>query len=135
MRLPKNQKVRSIELLAEKGFIMEVTDIRAFIPSKDYEVSQSFYQALGFKMAKVSDDLSVFELGTCTFFLQRYYNKEFAENLMFQLVVPSIEMAYEVIKKVQGFGSRIEPVKVEPWGKVIYLWGPSGELWHVTELS
>jgi len=28
---------------------------------------------------------------------------------------------------------RADPPKREAWGKVIYLWGPSGELWHFTE--
>lgn len=114
---------------------MNASDIRTFIPSKDYDVSKSFYQALGFKMEKASEDLSIFQMGDCTFFLQRHYNKEFAENLMLQLVVPSIEEAFEVIKNVQGFDFRYSPIKTEPWGKVVYLWGPSGELWHVTELN
>jgi predicted lactoylglutathione lyase len=47
---------------------MQVSDIRVFIPSKDYQVSQSFYQALGFTMSKASDDLSILESGNSTFF-------------------------------------------------------------------
>lgn len=38
---------------------MEVSDIRVFIPSKDYYISKSSYQALGFKMSKASEDLSI----------------------------------------------------------------------------
>ncbi len=112
---------------------MKVDDIRVFIPSKNYEVSQSFYQALGFKKSRVSDDLCLFENGECTFFLQNYYNQQFAENLMFQLSVLDIEEAYQVISRLEGFDIRFEPIKQERWGKVVYLWGPSGELWHVTE--
>jgi hypothetical protein len=114
---------------------MKVDDIRVFIPSKDYKVSQSFYQALGFKMSYVSDDLSLFESGDCTFFLQNYYNKQFAENLMFQLSVLDIQEAYQTISSLKGFDIRFEPIKQERWGKVVYLWGPAGELWHVTEFN
>ena len=114
---------------------MKVDDIRVFIPSKDYEMSKSFYQALGFKMDYVTDDLSLFESGKCAFFLQNYYNEQFAENLMLQLSVVNINDAYEVISNLIGFDIKCEPIKTERWGKVVYLWGPSGELWHVTEFS
>lgn len=114
---------------------MKLNDIRVFIPSKDYEISQSFYQALGFTLSKASDDLSILEKDDTTFFLQRYYNKEFAENLMLQLIVENIEAAYKVVSGIEGYDIRYSPIKQESWGKVIYLWGPSGELWHITELN
>lgn len=113
---------------------MEVDDIRVFIPCKDYDKSKSFYQALGFKMSKASEDLSIFELGRCTFFLQRYYSKEFAENLMLQLIVPDIQEVYQTLSQIKDHDFRFEPIKSERWGKVVYMWGPSGELWHITEL-
>lgn len=114
---------------------MKVDDISVFIPSKNYQVSQAFYQALGFKMDYVNDDLSLFQSGTCKFFLQRFYNQEFANNLMLQLSVIDINEAFEVITHLKGFDIKYEPIVAERWGKVVYLWGPSGELWHVTEFS
>lgn len=114
---------------------MKVDDIRTFIPSKDYEVSKSFYEALGFKGEYASDDLTLFESGECSFWLQRFYNEEFANNLMLQLSVLDIEEAFDLISNLKGFDIKFEPIKVERWGKVVYLWGPSGELWHVTEFS
>jgi hypothetical protein len=113
---------------------VKVDDIRVFIPSKDYEKSKSFYQALGFQMDYVSEDLCLFENGDCTFFLQNFYNEDFATNLMFQLLVVDIDDAFKVISNLAQLDIKYEPIKTERWGKVIYLWGPSGELWHVTEL-
>jgi hypothetical protein len=49
--------------------------------------------------------------------------------------VSDIGKTLEVISKIEGFNIKFNPVKDEPWGKVIYLWGPSGELWHVTEFN
>jgi hypothetical protein len=112
---------------------MKVDDIRAFIPCKDYENSKTFYTELGFSGEYVTDDLTLFEAGECTFFLQRYYNKEFAENLMFQLIVVDIDAAFEMANKSKH-KTKITPIQQEHWGKVFYLTGPSGELWHVTEL-
>lgn len=114
---------------------MKVDDIRVFIPSKDYELSQSFYQALGFEMDYVTADLSLFTSGKCTFFLQKFFNEELANNLMLQLSVLDINEAFELISSLDSFDIKYEPIKTEHWGKVIYLWGPSGELWHVTEFS
>jgi len=114
---------------------VQVIDIKSFIPSKDYIESQRFYQALGFDMQIVSDDLSIFKNGSCSFYLQRFFNEELAKNLMLQLSVTNIEKAMEVILKIAGFNIKFNPIKDEPWGKVIYLWGPSGELWHVTEFN
>lgn len=114
---------------------MQVSDIRPFVPSKDYEQSKSFYQALGFSMSYASEDLSIFTLGPCTFFLQRYYNEAFANNLMLQLIVADIEEAFARISGISDMEIRYQPIKQESWGKVIYLWGPAGELWHITQLS
>lgn len=114
---------------------MQVDDIRVFIPSKDYEVSKAFYQSLGFKMDYVSEDLSLFENGDCFFFLQRFYNKELADNFMLQISVVDINEAYETIANLHGFNCKFDPIKNERWGKVIYLWGPSGELLHITEFT
>lgn len=114
---------------------MQANDIRVFIPSKDYEESLSFYKAMGFQMEPANDDLSIFSNGTCTFFLQRFFNEELASNLMLQLSVTDIQKAFDVISNIKGFNIKYEPIKAERWGKVIYLWGPAGELWHVTEFS
>jgi predicted lactoylglutathione lyase len=71
--------------------VVQVTDIRVFIPCKDYKKSQSFYQAMGFNLEPVSDDLSIFNKGSCTFFLQRIFNQELANNRMLHLIVPDIQ--------------------------------------------
>ena len=113
---------------------MKVDDIRAFIPSKDYEITKTFYTELGFTGVYVSDDLTLFESGECTFFVQRFYNKELAENLMLQLIVLDIETAFEIANKSKH-KTKISPIQQENWGKVFYLHGPSGELWHVTQLA
>jgi hypothetical protein len=114
---------------------MQASDIRVFIPSKDFNESIAFYQALGFVMQPAGEDLAIFEGNGCTFFLQKYYSEEFAKNLMLQLLVPSIEDALAVIESVKNFNIKYQPIKDEAWGRVVYLWGPSGELWHVTQLN
>lgn len=112
---------------------MKVDDIKAFIPSKDYERSTKFYTDLGFSGEFVTEDLTLFSNDDCSFFLQRFYNQQLAENLMLQLCVLDIDVAF--IKADSARHKRkITSIQSEPWGKVFYLWGPAGELWHVTQL-
>ncbi|MBU3016881.1 lactoylglutathione lyase [Paraglaciecola agarilytica] len=114
---------------------MQPTDIRLFIPSKDFAFSQTFYQALGFSRAPVNDQLCIFSQGGCTFFLQNFYNQAFAENLMMQLIVKDINAALKQIENMGELVDKYEPIQQETWGKVIYLSGPAGELWHITQLT
>ena len=54
---------------------------------------------------------------------------------MLQLIVKDINAARNQIESMGDLLGKYEPIKQEPWGKVIYLWGPAGELWHITELT
>ncbi|MDZ7923119.1 MAG: hypothetical protein U5M23_03480 [Marinagarivorans sp.] len=114
---------------------MQANDLRVFIPSKNFEQSQVFYQAMGFSVMVINDDLRFLSLGSCSFFLQNYYNQEFANNLMLQLIVPDINDAFKTVAAIKDPDFRFEPIKQEHWGKVVYMWGPAGELWHITELA
>jgi len=51
------------------------------------------------------------------------------------MIVLDIEKVYQLISNLKGFDYKFESIKIEPWGKVIYLWGPFGELWHITQLN
>lgn len=113
---------------------MDVIDIKAFVPSKDYEISKSFYSEIGFTSEYVSDDLTLFENGDCLFFLQRFYNEKLAKNFMLQICVADIDEAFELCSNSE-YKTKITPVQQESWGKVFYLWGPVGELLHITQLG
>ncbi len=115
---------------------MNINEIRPFIPCKNYDQSKLFYESLGFVSEGAGAELTIFEKDGCTFFLQRhYYSEEFAKNLMFQLVVEDIKNAHELASGIDVVGIEYSEIKHEGWGKVFYLWGPSGELWHITELN
>ncbi|WP_404340186.1 lactoylglutathione lyase [Pseudoalteromonas mariniglutinosa] len=113
---------------------MDVIDIKAFVPSKDYEISQSFYSEIGFKSEYITEDLSLFENGDCFFFLQRFYNEDLANNFMLQICVADIYEAFELCSN-SLHKTKITPVQQESWGNVFYLWGPAGELLHITQLG
>ncbi|BCE00194.1 hypothetical protein [Marinicellulosiphila megalodicopiae] len=114
---------------------MQAEDLRLFIPSLNFQESSRFYEALGFNKTEVNDELAIFVNGGVTFFLQNHFNQEFAQNLMMQLIVKDIQAALNTIQQIKDITFKFEPIKQEHWGKVIYLWGPAGELWHITELN
>ena len=64
---------------------------RPFLPALDYARSKAFYEALGFVNELDSDDVSVYRIGSTSFLLQRYYQKEWAENSMMQLLVDDLD--------------------------------------------
>ena len=112
---------------------MNVEDIKAFVPCEDYEISKLFYEEIGFKSSYVSDDLTLLENGDCFLFLQRFYNSGLADNFMLQICVDDIDSAYRLCSKTEH-KRKISIIEKERWGKIFYLWGPSGELLHITQL-
>jgi predicted enzyme related to lactoylglutathione lyase len=111
--------------------------VRPFVPAKDFDLSKHFYEALGFE--KVLDgDVAIFQAGSGGFILQRYYQKEWAENFMMQLVVDDLDAWWHHIQGLdlpQKFGTPMpKPPAMQPWGlRVAYLVDPSGVLWHVAQ--
>lgn len=110
---------------------------RPFLPAKDFELSKRFYEALGF--AKTLDsEVTIFSAGSGGFLLQRYYQKEWAENFMMQLMVDDLDAWWNHILALdlpQQFGvPEPKPPAMQPWGlRIAYVVDPSGVLWHVAE--
>jgi hypothetical protein len=110
---------------------------RPFLPSRDFELSKRFYEALGF--TKLLDgEVAIFRLGSSGFILQRYYQKEWAENFMMQLMVDDLDAWWSHIVGLdlpRHFGVRPpKPPEMQPWGlRVAYVVDPCGVLWHVAQ--
>lgn len=109
--------------------------IRPFIGSKDFKISRSFYQELGFKENILAPGLSVFQLGHLSFYLQDAYVKEWIENTMLFLEVDNVEQYYDYLHSLQlpeKFPAvKLMPIRTEAWGRECFLHDPSGILWHV----
>jgi catechol 2,3-dioxygenase-like lactoylglutathione lyase family enzyme len=70
---------------------MDTVEIKAFVPARDFELSKRFYADLGFEIAWSSDDLAYLRAGNSSFLLQRFYQKEHAENFMMHMLVQDVE--------------------------------------------
>ena len=109
------------------------------MPAQDFERSKSFYETIGFE--KVFDgEVAIFDAGSGGFILQRYYQKQWAENFMMQLLVDDLDAWWAHIEELDLPSKfRVQPPKtpaLQPWGlRVAYVYDPCGVLWHVTQRS
>ena len=113
----------------------QVLGLHPFVPSRDFEVSKRFYKALGFSASFEDAKISILGLDGFSFILQNFYQKEFAENCMLQLVVRDVDAWWERVDALEGFDVRapLAPA-MQDWGmKVGFLFDPTGVLWHVAQ--
>jgi hypothetical protein len=111
--------------------------VRPFIPSQDFDRSKLFYEALGFEKV-IDGEVAIFKMGFSGFILQRYYQKDWADNFMMQLVVADLDAWWAHINALDltaRFGvPPPRPPAMQSWGlRVAYLSDPCGVLWHVTQ--
>lgn len=117
---------------------LQVTDVRAFLPSQDFELSKQFYTELGCKLEWSDDNLALFNLAGYRFYLQRYYTKEWAENSMLHISVQDAADCHAAIADLLNSGrfpgARVAQPKLEPYGALVtYVWDPVGVLLHLAQ--
>lgn len=115
-----------------------VRDVKIFVPTKDFELSRRYYEALGWQCNWLVEGLAELEMAGHRIYLQRFYVKEWAENFMVYLDVESAEAWYQhvngIIKTGEFPGARVEPPKSENYGALVtYAWDPSGVLLHFAQ--
>jgi len=113
--------------------------LRPFIGSKDFEISRSFYRDLGFEEHAISHDMSVFNSGSLSFYLQAYYVKDWVDNTMLFMEVDDVARFWEELvaldlpEKYEGV--RLVPIKNLDWGRECFVHDPAGILWHFGEFN
>ena len=111
--------------------------LRPFLPAQNFKASKEFYEALGFE--KLMDgEVAVFRVGADEFILQQYYQKDWAENTMMQLMVDDLDSWWSHIERLNlpaRFGVPApKPPAMQPWGlRIAYVVDPCGVLWHVAQ--
>ena len=117
---------------------LTVTDIKVFAPTKDFELSLSFYKELGWTCNWSDGKYAEMELGSVRFFLQKYYHKGWANNFMFYINVEDVQAWYEhalaVIRNGSYGKARINTPSKQPHGDIVcHVWDPTGILLHFAQ--
>ena len=115
----------------------QVKSIRPFIGAKNFEMSRNFYRDWGFEETILDQNMSVFETGNFSFYLQNAYMKDWIDNTMIFLEVADIGqywndlVALNLTDKYKE--AKISPIKTHDWGRECFVHDPSGILWHIGE--
>ena len=116
---------------------LRAVEIKAFLPSRDFEVSKQFYLALGFEIAWSSPDLAYVRHGETSFLLQAFYEAAHASNFQMHLLVENVDdwHAHLVAADVAGrFGVEVGVPEDQPWAmRDFTLFDPSGVLWRIAQ--
>jgi uncharacterized glyoxalase superfamily protein PhnB len=112
---------------------LAVTEIKAFVPAKDFALSMAFYEALGFTLASVDDGIGYFHFGDSSFLLQDFFVQAHADNFQMHLLVENVDAWHAQAKPVaERFGVKIGEPQDQPWRmRDFTLFDPSGVLWRI----
>lgn len=115
------------------------TDLRAFIPARDFALSKAFHAALGWDVRDVGPGIALVTVGVAQhFYIQDYYLREVAENSMLHLTVDDAQAWYAHVRSVLAEGrfpgARVQPPAAQPYGAMVtFVHDPSGVLLHFCE--
>lgn len=116
---------------------MQFLSLEPFVPSgSNFEGSKQFFIELGFMVRWDAGDYIGFENNGCRFILQKYDNKEFAENFMLTVAVANVEeFRNEVLEKQlpAKFGIRISNIMDQPYGREVNIIDLAGVCWHFVQ--
>jgi uncharacterized glyoxalase superfamily protein PhnB len=114
---------------------LKVTEIKAFVPAKDFAISKQFYQDIGFTMASEGGGVAYFHYEHASFLLQDFCAEGFAENYMMHLLVEDVDAWWQKVEAsgvVAKYGVKIWPVTLQPWRmRDFCIADPSGVLWRI----
>ena len=118
--------------------IPPVSDIKVYVPAINFSHCHAFYEALGWKTNWNHSGLAEMELGGVRFFLQDYYQKDWAENFMLYINVPDVDVWYSHVSEVLASGQFPKararaPQKMDYGDTVSHVWDPSGVLLHFAQ--
>ena len=116
---------------------LDIVEIKAFIPARNFALSKRFYEAIGFTMASSTDDVAYFHRGEASFLLQNFYVEQHANNFVMHLLVKNVDDWREHMRTqriAEEFGVQIGEPEDRPWAmRDFTMTDPSGVLWRIAQ--
>lgn len=114
---------------------LKITEIKAFVPAKDFELSKQFYKDLGFTMASEGGGVAYFHFGHVSFLLQDFCAESLAENFMMHILVEDVDAWWQHVQASDvalKYGVQVGPIESQPWRmRDFCVFDPSGVLWRI----
>ncbi len=116
---------------------LNTVEIKAFVPAKDFELSKSFYQDLGFTMASEGGGVAYFHRDRNSFLLQDFYEKSLAEHFVMHLLVEDIKAWHNQVDE-SGLSDKydidVTEIVEQPWRMFDFtISDPSGVQWRIAQ--
>lgn len=118
---------------------LSASDLRPFIPARDYATSKRFYAALGWETKDVAAGLALVRVAQDQhFYIQDYYLREVAENGMLHVTVTDAQAWHRHVASVlrdEAFrDARVQPPRLQPYGALVtFVHDPAGVLLHLCQ--
>jgi catechol 2,3-dioxygenase-like lactoylglutathione lyase family enzyme len=116
---------------------LATVELKAYVPARDFELSKTFYQAMGFTLAWASGELAYFHCGRSGFLLQNFHVQEHADNFMMHMLVENVDHWHERITALDiadRFGVSVGKPEDRAWAmRDFVLFDPSGVLWRIAQ--
>ncbi len=114
---------------------LQVSEIKAFVPAKHFELSKQFYLDLGFTKASEGGGVAYFHHGCASFLLQDYCAEGMAEQCMMHLLVVDVDAWWAQVTDsgvIEKYGVKRWPMETQSWNmRDFCLSDPSGVLWRI----
>jgi len=116
---------------------MKFISLEPFVPSgSNFEGSKQLFQELGFSINWDAGDYIGFQRDDCKFILQKFNNKEFAENFMISVRISDADEFWKEVNEKQlpkKFGIRLGNPSDQPYGREVNIIDIAGVCWHFVQ--
>lgn len=119
---------------------LQISNVMAFVPAKDFQLSSRFYEDIGFNKAVATDKSAQFIMQNHGFWLQDYYVETWAANTMLCLYVEDIHAwavhleSLDLVNRYGGEAKVLSAPHAQEGGVMMQFCDPAGVLWHVREM-
>ena len=96
---------------------LRITEIKAFVPSKNFDLSKQFYKDLGFTMASEGGNVAYFHFDQVSFLLQDFCAEAFAENFMMRILVHDVDAWWNLVHEsgvIDKYNVKVSSIENQP---------------------
>ena len=112
-------------------------ELKAFVPSTDFETCKNFYSDMGFHKASDAHGVAYFHHDNCSFLLKQCDDRNSPAPIMMHLLVEDVRHWYAHIQQsgiVCKYGVTLTEIIDQPWGmREFLLSDPSQVQWRIAQ--
>lgn len=114
---------------------LAITEIKAFVPARDFALSKRFYRDIGFTMASEGGGVAYFHRGEASFLLMDFNPDGLARNMTMHVLVGDVDAWWAHLDQSgvrAAYGVALTPIILQPWRMRDFTLGdPSGVTWRI----